>query len=108
MMPEEGLFSRKFQGSKVLTLYVSKTPSGYIRRHTGIRREDCPGWTFERLKGEGFSDDVLAALDSVTKREGEPYEEFVLRATASAAAKPIIMRNGCKMYGAPPLSIIPA
>ena len=33
--------------------------------------EDCPGWTFERLRGEGFSEEILAALDSVTKREGE-------------------------------------
>jgi|SRR5262245_19242857 len=45
--------------------------------------EDCPGWTFERLRGEGFSEEILAALDSVTKREGESYEKFVLRAAAN-------------------------
>ena len=45
--------------------------------------EDCPGWTFERLRGEGFSEEILAALDSVTKREGEPYEGFALRAAAN-------------------------
>jgi (p)ppGpp synthase/HD superfamily hydrolase len=45
--------------------------------------EDCPGWTFERLRGDGFSEEILAALDSVTKREGEAYEEFVLRAAAN-------------------------
>ena len=45
--------------------------------------EDCPGWTFERLRGEGFSEEILAALDSVTKREGEAYEEFALRAAAN-------------------------
>jgi (p)ppGpp synthase/HD superfamily hydrolase len=28
--------------------------------------EDCPGWTFERLKSEGFSGKILEALDSVT------------------------------------------
>lgn len=38
------------------------------------------GGTFERLRGEGFSEEILAALDSVTKREGETYEEFALRA----------------------------
>src|SRR5258707_10302542 len=42
--------------------------------------EDCPDWTFERLSAEGFSKDILAALDSVTKRNGEPYEDFALRA----------------------------
>src|SRR5262245_41054517 len=45
--------------------------------------EDCPGWTFERLRGEGFSEEILAALDSVTKREGEAYEQFALRAAAN-------------------------
>ena len=45
--------------------------------------EDCPGWTLEILRGEGFSEEILAALDSVTKRKGEPYEEFVMRAVAN-------------------------
>src|SRR6516164_95128 len=27
--------------------------------------EDCPGWTFERLRNEGFSDEIIAALDAV-------------------------------------------
>ena len=44
--------------------------------------EDCPGWTFDRLRGEGFSDEVITALQAVTNREGESYEEFVLRAAA--------------------------
>jgi hypothetical protein len=38
--------------------------------------EDCPGWTFDRLRDEGFSDEAIAALDAVTKREGEDYEDF--------------------------------
>src|SRR4026209_2917785 len=31
--------------------------------------------TFEDLKREGFPDDLLNALDCVTKREGEAYED---------------------------------
>lgn len=44
--------------------------------------EDCPAWTFDRLRAEGFSDAVLRSLQSVTKRKGkgEPYEDFVARA----------------------------
>jgi hypothetical protein len=42
--------------------------------------EDCPGWTFDRLHGEGFSEEVISALCSVTKRDGENYEDFVRRA----------------------------
>ena len=45
--------------------------------------EDCLGWTFERLRGEGFSEEILTALDSVTKREGETNEEFALRAAVN-------------------------
>jgi (p)ppGpp synthase/HD superfamily hydrolase len=45
--------------------------------------EDCPGWTFDRLRREGFSDRIIDALDSVTKRDGEEYEDFVRRAVAN-------------------------
>ena len=45
--------------------------------------EDCPGWTFERLRKEGFPDHIIEALQSVTKRNGEGYEDFVRRAAAN-------------------------
>ena len=44
--------------------------------------EDAPNWTFDRLRAEGFPKRVLEALDTVTKRDGEDYEAFVLRAAA--------------------------
>ncbi len=37
-------------------------------------------WTFDRLRTEGFAEPVLEALDAVTRREGESYEDFVQRA----------------------------
>ena len=36
-------------------------------------------WTFEKLKQEGFSDEIVEAIDSVTKRKGEDYFIFVNR-----------------------------
>jgi (p)ppGpp synthase/HD superfamily hydrolase len=45
--------------------------------------EDCPGWTLGKLRAEGFPNHVIAALDSVTKRQGEDYETFVRRAAAN-------------------------
>ncbi len=45
--------------------------------------EDCPGWSFERLRSEGFSSLIIEALDSVTKREGEDYEAFIRRAASN-------------------------
>ncbi len=44
--------------------------------------EDCEGWTLDRLRQEGFADHIIAALDSVTKRDGEDYEAFARRAAA--------------------------
>jgi (p)ppGpp synthase/HD superfamily hydrolase len=57
--------------------------------------EDCPGWTFERLRQEGFSDAVLAAIDSVTKREGEDYEAFVERAAANPIGRRVKLADLC-------------
>jgi (p)ppGpp synthase/HD superfamily hydrolase len=45
--------------------------------------EDCPGWTFDRLRAEGFPGHIIEALNSVTKRDGEGYEAFVRRACAN-------------------------
>ena len=37
-------------------------------------------WTFDRLRTEGFGEPILEALDAVTRRDGESYEDFVRRA----------------------------
>jgi (p)ppGpp synthase/HD superfamily hydrolase len=51
--------------------------------------EDCPQWTFDRLRGEGFSESIIVALQSVTKREGEDYEAFVRRAAANPIGRAV-------------------
>ncbi len=40
--------------------------------------EDTP-ITLDMLKDEGFSSDVLAALEALTKRQGESYDDFISR-----------------------------
>jgi (p)ppGpp synthase/HD superfamily hydrolase len=45
--------------------------------------EDCQGWTFDRLRAEGFSEHIIQALQSVTKRDGEDYEAFARRAATN-------------------------
>lgn len=42
--------------------------------------------TLEQLKAEGFSDTVLEALDAITRREGETYEEFICRVKENTIA----------------------
>jgi (p)ppGpp synthase/HD superfamily hydrolase len=51
--------------------------------------EDCPGWTFERLHSEGFSDEVISALRSVTKRDDEDYQAFVRRAAENPIGRKV-------------------
>ncbi len=36
-------------------------------------------WTLEQLTAEGFSQEIVAAVDALTRREGEPYEESIRR-----------------------------
>ncbi len=51
--------------------------------------EDCPGWTPDRLRREGFTQKILTALDSVTKRDGEAYPDFVRRAGADPIGRAV-------------------
>ena len=44
--------------------------------------EDC-GVTLETLRAEGFPEQVIEAVDSVTRRSEESYEAFVLRAASN-------------------------
>jgi (p)ppGpp synthase/HD superfamily hydrolase len=51
--------------------------------------EDNRAWTLDRLLQEGFSQTIVSAVDALTKRDGEEYEEFVLRAAAHPLAAPV-------------------
>ena len=51
--------------------------------------EDCPGWDFDRLRREGFSEIVIDALRSVTKIEGESYDDFVVRASRNEIGRAV-------------------
>ena len=46
-------------------------------------------WTFERLREQGFSEEVLTALDCVTNRSGEGYDEFIERAKTNPIARQV-------------------
>ena len=58
-------------------------------RITGILHdvvEDTP-WTFEMLREAGFSEEILAAVDCLTRRENESYDEFVERIKVNPLAR---------------------
>ena len=50
--------------------------------------EDTPV-TFDELRGMGYSDTILEALDGVTHRAGESYEEFVERSGRHPVARAV-------------------
>jgi|ERR1044071_3718490 (p)ppGpp synthase/HD superfamily hydrolase len=46
-------------------------------------------WTLERLREEGFSDEVLEAVDCLTHRDGESYDAFVERVRTNPIARQV-------------------
>lgn len=46
-------------------------------------------WTLERLRTEGFSAAVVAAVDALTHREGEDYFDAIRRAKANPIARQV-------------------
>lgn len=46
-------------------------------------------WTIKRLRENGFSEEVLEAVECVTNREGESYEKFIERAGKNSIAKQV-------------------
>ncbi len=51
--------------------------------------EDNPAWPLARLAEEGFADDILQAVDDISRREGESYEDFVRRAAQRPLARAV-------------------
>jgi (p)ppGpp synthase/HD superfamily hydrolase len=51
--------------------------------------EDNPDWTLERLRAEGFSAEIIDAVDHLTRREEESYKEFVKRAQQNPLARQV-------------------
>lgn len=46
-------------------------------------------WTLEALRAEGLPDDLVAALDAVTRRDAEDYFDFVCRAGQSEIGRAV-------------------
>lgn len=44
-------------------------------------------WTFERLREAGFAENVVEAVDCLTKRDGESYDSLIERARTNPLAR---------------------
>jgi (p)ppGpp synthase/HD superfamily hydrolase len=49
--------------------------------------------TLDRLRDLGFGPDVVAAIDALTRRDGETYEDFIDRVSADPLATRIKLRD---------------
>jgi (p)ppGpp synthase/HD superfamily hydrolase len=45
------------------------------------------GIGFDDLRGLGYSEEIISALDCVTRRDGETYEQFIERAAVNPLAR---------------------
>jgi GTP diphosphokinase / guanosine-3',5'-bis(diphosphate) 3'-diphosphatase len=46
-------------------------------------------WTEADLRREGFSEEILAALECLTRQTGETYDDFILRAAGNPLARKV-------------------
>lgn len=51
--------------------------------------EDSADWTLERLESEGFSPAVVAAVDALTHRANENYDEYLIHVAANPVARQV-------------------
>ena len=60
-----------------------------VERIVGVLHDvvEDTGRSFDDLRRLGYSEEVLAALECVTKREGESYDQFVERAASNPVAR---------------------
>jgi (p)ppGpp synthase/HD superfamily hydrolase len=55
--------------------------------------EKNPQWSLRRLEGEGFKPTIIEAVDAMTRRAGESYEDFVSRAAANPISRTVKMAD---------------
>ncbi len=49
--------------------------------------EDCEEWTIEKLREQNFSEEVLEAVDCLTRTDDVPYEDYIERLKTNQIAR---------------------
>jgi (p)ppGpp synthase/HD superfamily hydrolase len=50
--------------------------------------EDTP-WTLDKLRKEGFSEEIISAIDHITRRDGESYLDYIHRVATNPLARKV-------------------
>ena len=70
--------------------------------------EDCD-WTQDDLRRHGFSEEIIAAVESVTRRQQETYKEFIKKAASNPIGRKVKLadlRDNCDLERLPHASDI--
>ena len=61
------------------------------RRIIGVLHDvvEDSDWSLDELREEGFAAEVVAAVDALTKREGEDYQDYLDRLETDALARSV-------------------
>jgi (p)ppGpp synthase/HD superfamily hydrolase len=51
--------------------------------------EDNEQWTLQRLKDEGFGQEIIDAIDALTKKDTETYMEFIRRVSQNTIGRKV-------------------
>jgi len=50
-------------------------------------------WTLEDLKKESFSDPIIEAIDAITKRKNEQYDDYISRVSKNELARKVKLQD---------------
>ena len=71
---------------RVMTRVQSDTEKIAAVLHDTIEDTDC---TIEKLREKGYSEQVLEAIDCLTKRDGEDYDKYLNRSMSNPIAQKV-------------------
>ena len=85
----EGMTDKAGEPYILHPLRVMLSVNGASARIAGVLHDvvEDSEWKLEDLRREGFSDEVIAAVDGVTRRDGEDYFQFCERAARHPIAR---------------------
>lgn len=85
----EGLQDKAGEPAILHSLRVMLRVEGTAERIAGVLHDvvEDTEWTLEKLRAEGFDDEIIDAIEALTRRPGEVYFDFCRRASRNRIAR---------------------
>ncbi|MEX0684477.1 MAG: hypothetical protein WD267_05660 [Balneolales bacterium] len=85
------------QPLRVMLIFTQRDEQITAVLHDVVEDSD---WTLDGLRKEGFSEQVIVAVDALTRQPIESYEDFLERASDNAIAKKVKLADFPKQHQA--------